>query len=154
MLLKQNTIPRSFLPAQDRWPESHFHCSANLVFGSSSETLLLVIPYILCVSRYNVHYRFYGNFNLANSLFFKSKNWGTEWRRGLVCCGGFEDWNIMRIWITGDNKAQCDLIVIELWADSCSQWNSENNIECALACIFSSMPMRKIHLIHRNHLKW
>lgn len=31
----------------------------------------------------------------------------------------------MRIWITGDNKAQCDLIVIELWADSCSQWNSD-----------------------------
>jgi len=31
----------------------------------------------------------------------------------------------MRIWITGDNKAQCDLIVIELWADSCSQWSSK-----------------------------
>lgn len=29
-LLIQNTIPRSFLPAQDRWPESHFHCSATL----------------------------------------------------------------------------------------------------------------------------
>lgn len=29
-LLIQNTIPRSFLPEQDRWPESHFHCSATL----------------------------------------------------------------------------------------------------------------------------
>jgi len=34
----------------------------------------------------------------------------------------------MRIWITGDNKAQCDLIVIELWADSCSQWNSKKKL--------------------------
>jgi len=57
----------------------------------------------------------------------------------------------MRIWITGDNKAQCDLIVIELWADSCSQWSSKkkkNGGKYACKCTFY-MQMRMIHLIHR-----
>lgn len=61
----------------------------------------------------------------------------------------------MRIWITGDNKAQWDLIVIELWADSCSQRNSdgkekpeENTYACA-----RTMQMRIIQLIYRNHIK-
>lgn len=61
----------------------------------------------------------------------------------------------MRIWITGDNKAQCDLIVIELWADSCSQWNSDGKekTEENMYAGTHTMQMRIIHLILHNYLK-